>query len=105
MKEMLTIIFNLLDQQIKIENNDRLKNGSLLISHSRIEILGQTSLLIQPELTYGLTLAQTGDLDAQLRADYFVKQTLKKILPKFGFIYDEDSPLNLFLKKVVFYRF
>ncbi len=93
MKETLAKIFKLLDHQIKIENKDRFKNGTPLIAHSRIEILGQTSLLIQPDLTYKLNLVQTGDLDALLRADYFVKQSLKKILPDYGFIYDEDSPL------------
>lgn len=93
MKETLATIFKLLDEQIQNENSARLKSGSLLIAHSRIEILGQTSLLIQPDLTYKLDLIQTGDLDALLRADYFVKQSLKKILPSYGFIYDEDSPL------------
>lgn len=93
MKETLVTVFKLLDNQIQTENKERITRGSPTISHSRIEILGQTSLLIQPELTYGLSLAQTGDLDALLRADHFVKQKLKKILPVYGFIYDEDSPL------------
>ncbi len=93
MKEKLAAVFKLLNNQIQVENKDRLINGSPQISQSRIEILGQTSLLIQPELTYRLSLAQTGDLDAILRADHFVKQSLKEILPAYGFIYDEDSPL------------
>jgi len=93
MKEKLVTVFRLLDKQINYENKERLIRGSPPIAHSRIEILGQTSLLIQPELTYGLSLAQTGDLDALLRADHFVKQSLKKILPTYGFMYDEDSPL------------
>ncbi len=93
MKEKLATVFRLLDKQINDENKERLVSGSPPITRSRIEILGQTSLLIQPELTYGLSLAQTGDLDALLRADHFVKQSLKKILPTYGFIYDEDSPL------------
>jgi hypothetical protein len=44
------------------------------------------------DLTYDLNLIQTGDVDALIQADYFYKSELKKILPKYGFIYDEDSP-------------
>lgn len=93
MKEKLIELFKVLDNQIQAENSERRVSGSPLISQSRIEILGQTSLLIQPKLTYGLSLAQTGDLDALLKADNFVRQALKKLLPTYGFIYDEDSPL------------
>ena len=93
MKTELTKAFTKLNSLIEVENNDRRKNRTQLIPQARIEILGQTSLLIQPELTYKLSLAQTGDLDAKLRADYFVKKHLKEILPAYGFIYDDDSYL------------
>ena len=105
MKEKLGAVFKLLENQIQVENRDRLISGSPAISRSRIEILGQTSLLIQPELTYGLSLAQTGDLHAVLRADHFVKQSLKKILPTYEFIYDEDSPLIFIPEQSRFFPF
>ena len=93
MKAELVEIFLKLNSLITAENDERRKNRTPLISPARIEILGQTSLLVQPELTYKLSLAQTGDLDAQLQADYFVKKNLKELLPSYGFIYDEDSHL------------
>lgn len=92
MKAVLVQIFNKLNQKIELENKQRKTAGTVLIARSRIEILGQTSLLAQPEMTYNLNLVQTGDLDALIRADYFVKKQLKDILPEYGFIYDEDSP-------------
>jgi hypothetical protein len=91
-KEQLIKIFNTLNDQIIAENNERRESGSRLIVKSKIHVLGQTSLLIQPELTAKLSLAQTGDLDALLEAENFVKETLKKILSENGFVYDEDSP-------------
>ena len=70
------------------ENSRRGIDGSKLVPGCKIEILGQISLLAQPDLTYRLNLASTGDLDAMLRADFFVKQQLVKILADYGFIYD-----------------
>ncbi|OFZ30438.1 MAG: hypothetical protein A2622_08520 [Bdellovibrionales bacterium RIFCSPHIGHO2_01_FULL_40_29] len=93
MKDKLVEVFTKLNKQVENENKRRRLSGARFIPHARIEILGQTSLLIQPELTVKLTLAQTGDLDAQLLADHFVKKNLKEILPDYGFIYDEDSYL------------
>ena len=92
MREKLSIIFTKLNELIAAENMERRANGTVSISPARIEVLGQTSLLIQPELTWGLSLIQTGDVDAFINADYFVKKNLTKILPEYGFIYDEDSP-------------
>lgn len=92
MKEQLITIFNTLNDQIITENNERRDNGSRLIAKSKIHVLGQTSLLVQPEFTYELSLTQTGDLDALLEAENFVKERLKIILLENGFVYDEDSP-------------
>jgi hypothetical protein len=90
-KQILLEIFNKLNAQLEVENNERKISGSRLISKARITILGQTSLLAQPELTHMLSLAQTGDLDAKLIAEHAVKRNLKEILPKYGLVYDEDS--------------
>jgi hypothetical protein len=98
MRELLSHIFIELDQLVEAENLERDEMGSAFIPKALIKILGQTSLLAQPELTAALHLAQTGDLDAQLRADYFVKAKLKELLPKYGLVYDEDSPL-IFIPK------
>lgn len=98
MKEVLRKIFQDLDHRIDEENKERLESGALKIAKAEIKVLGQTSLLAQPELTHQLELAQTGDLDAQLKCDHFVKTELKKILPKYQLIYDEDSGL-IFIPK------
>ena len=93
MRDILDRVFHDLDHRIDEENKLRTGSGARIISQSDIKVLGQTSLLAQPELTYQLELAQTGDLDAQIRSEHFVKVELKKILPKYHLIYDEDSEL------------
>lgn len=93
MQEKLKSLFCELNSRIEQENASRRIVGAPLVGKSQIEILGQTSLLIQPELTLCLSLAQTGDLDAKLRADNFVRATLKGLLLESGLMYDEDSPL------------
>lgn len=82
-----------------------MQNGAALISRAEVIILGQTSLLSQPKLTIDLELAQTGDLDAKLRCDSFIKRKLKELLPHYGLIYDEDSELIFLPKDSQFYKF
>lgn len=91
MKKLLIDVFTALENSIEVENSERIKSGAKLISRARITILGQSSLLVQPQLTTYLELVQTGDLDAKLQCDYFIKKKLKEILPQYGLIYDEDS--------------
>jgi len=93
MLKLLSNVFSHLDECTDQENRKRFVSGAPLISEAEITVLGQTSLLAQPELTIDLELAQTGDLDAKLRCDYFIKSKLKEILPEYGLIYDEDSEL------------
>jgi hypothetical protein len=93
MKDILLKIFTELNEQIRIENHERKDSGVPPIGRATVTVLGQVSLLAQPELTSQLHLAQTGDLDAQMKCEHFVKSALKKILPKYQMIYDDDSPL------------
>lgn len=105
MKDLLGKIFLELDELVEAENLEREDMGGALIPRAQIKILGQTSLLAQPELTAKLHLAQTGDLDAHLRADYFIKVQLKELLQKYGLVYDEDSPFIFTPKKSLFLHF
>lgn len=98
MKEVLEKLFHDLDLRVDAENKKRQESGAATISIAEIKVLGQTSLLAQPEFTFDLDLAQTGDLDALLRCDHFIKAELKKILPKYHLIYDDDSEL-IFIPK------
>ena len=51
MKDLLKNIFQKLHEKIEAENLERRLSGALLLPPSKIEVLGQTSLLLQPELT------------------------------------------------------
>ena len=51
------------------------------------------SLMLNDSVGSILNLIQTGDMDAKLRMDYFVKKTLLELLQANGLVYDEDSHL------------
>lgn len=91
MEELLHEVFENLDRIIKEENKSRLQEGAKLLGKAKVVLLGQASLLVDKQVSATLALAQTGDLDAKLEMDFFVKKELKKLLEKKGLIYDEDS--------------
>ncbi len=104
MREVLKKVFKELDERITAENFERQETGALKIAKAEIIILGQISLLAQPELTMQLDLAATGDLDAKMECDYFVKAELEKILPKYKLTYDHDSGLIFIPKSSQFHQ-
>src|SRR6185437_12244047 len=92
-REQLKELFVELDGAIGNMNIERAQKGIRTVSRAKVQLLGQVSLLANEKVSALLSLAQTGDLDAFLRMDHAVKTELKKLLPKFGLIYDEDSTL------------
>ena len=93
MKNLIKKIFTELNQVIEIENLQRLKDGTLTIPKSEVLIFGQMSLMVNDSVATILNLAQTGDMDAKLRMDYFAKKKLMDLLEANGLVYDEDSHL------------
>lgn len=104
-RDELIEIFQKLNESIERENQDRIENGMRRISRCEITILGQASLFAQPELTSKLDLVQTGDLDALLKTEHFVKRELKKILAQYRYVYDEDSDKIFIPKGSQFFNF
>ncbi len=98
MEELLQELFRELNEIVGEENLRRTQNGTRCLPQSKILLLGQMSLLVDKTVSAQLTLAQTGDMDAKIEMDYFVKMQLKTLLDKRGFIYDEDSDL-IFIPK------
>ena len=80
MKNLVKKIFTELNQVIELENLQRLKDGTLRIPKSEIIIFGQMSLMVNESVATILDLAQTGDMDAKLRMDYFAKKKLMDLL-------------------------
>jgi hypothetical protein len=93
MKKLMEKIFTDLNQAVELENPQRLKEGTLTISKSEVLIFGQMSLMLNESVAAILNLIQTGDLDAELRMDYFTKNKLLDLLKVNGLVYDEDSHL------------
>ena len=86
-------LFVELDQRVEALNQTRKVEGSFPLSKSKVQLLGQMSLLANERVSMILWLAQTGDMDALLSMDGIVKEELKNVLKRQGFIYDEDSHL------------
>lgn len=105
MKDLFIQVFEKLNSALETENTVRRESGTKLIPMAKLTLLGQISLIVQPEHTYMLSLAQTGDLDAKIRADNAVKVILKEILPAYGLIYDEDSELVFIPAGSQFFKF
>lgn len=105
MKKTLIKIFKSLNEAIESENKKRLSESRKPLAKSTVEILGQTSLLLQPELTVKLSLVQTGDVDAFIKMEHFVKDKMKALLQQNGLIYDEDSYLIFIPKGSQFFPF
>jgi hypothetical protein len=61
------------------------------IPRGEIRLLGQMSLLANESVSARIHLAETGDMDALLRAEYVFLRELKPLLRENGFIYDESS--------------
>jgi hypothetical protein len=79
---------------LKARISKKKEAGAAKIPPCHIQVLGQMSLLGNKRINSILSLAQTGDMDAKVRAESFVKATLKnEILPKHGLEYDDDSDL------------
>ena len=93
MKNLIKQIFTELNRVIELENLQRLKDGTLTIPKSEVLLLGQMSLMVNDSVATILNLAQTGDMDAKLRMDYFAKKKLMDLLEANGLVYDEDSHL------------
>ena len=94
MKNLIKKIFTELNQAIELENLQRLREGTLTIPKSEVLIFGQMSLMVNESVATILNLAQTGDMDAKLRMDYFAKKKLMDLLSANGLVYDEDSHLT-----------
>jgi hypothetical protein len=92
-REQLEKLFIELNHRIEKLSRERRDEGLLPIPKSKIQILGQMSLLANEKVSLLLSLAQTGDFDARLKMEHFVKKELQELLKERHLIYDEDSPL------------
>jgi hypothetical protein len=92
-RDQLERLFMELNTRIERLNRVRRDKGLLSTPKSKVQILGQMSLLANEKVSLLLSLAQTGDFDAFLRMDHAVKIELLQLLKREHLIYDEDSSL------------
>ena len=72
-------------------SEERFKDGLLPLGQARVTLLGQFSLLVNPEINSKLQLANTADVDAILKCDWAVRTAIKGVIASLGFVYDELS--------------
>lgn len=92
-KKQIEAIFAELNQRVSELNDENRNEGVMTHKKSQVTLLGQMSLMVDEKVSAQLSLAQTADLDAFLKTEFVIKVELKKILLKYGYVYDEDSPL------------
>jgi len=76
-------IFTKLDEIIRLENKERTANGALLIQKGVLQLMGQMCLIMNPSVSENIHLAGTTDVDARIKAEYFVKEKMVEISPIF----------------------
>lgn len=91
MEELLEKVFKSLDEAIGKENAQRRQDGSLGIPKAEIKVLGQMSLISNPEVQAKITLFATFDVDAIVTGPHWIETTFKALLKKEGF---ELDPLS-----------
>jgi hypothetical protein len=92
-RKQIEELFTELNCRISVIIDERRAAGLLPLAKAKVQLLGQMSLLSHAKVSLILSLSQTQDLDAFLTMDHVIKEELKIILQKRGWVYDEDSYL------------
>ena len=92
MKEYWGNIFQQLDDRLVEISEESYREGSLTLEKSCIKILGQVSLLVQPDVADKLIPFATNDFDALIESKNSICRTqLIEVLGERGLAYDDLS--------------
>lgn len=91
MSKILTQIISSLEQLIETTNSERFKDDVPRLDKIDIKVLGQFSLMADPEASKKLPLVATMDFDALIQGDWSARTLLKIALAKFNLEYDDLS--------------
>jgi hypothetical protein len=91
MNDLLAKLAQQIEAKLAVLNEERLKDGLFSLSLAKISLLGQFSLIVNPEINSKIQLANTVDVDALLKCDWSARSVIKEVLLDFGFVYDELS--------------
>ena len=89
--EIFRNLLNELDQWIVEENKTRRAEDLSAYTPISIRVLGQFSLLLNPDAAQQLLPVATQDLDAIIRAEWNVQKKLEALLGLHGLVYDDLS--------------
>ncbi len=91
MSKILPMIIASLEQLIEISNSERFKDDLPRLEKIEIKVLGQFSLMADPEASLKLPLVATRDFDALIKGDWSARTLLKIALAEFNLEYDDLS--------------
>lgn len=91
MSKILIDIISSLERLIETTNFERSKDNLPGIQKIEIKILGQFSLIADPEASAKLPLVATRDFDALVKGDWNARTLLKIALAEFSLEYDDLS--------------
>jgi hypothetical protein len=103
MHDLLESLIASLEKELGLQNKERARDELPRIAKARLVVLGQFSLLSDPELSRRLPLAATMDFDAWIEGEWCVRAMLKRILAEKGLAYDELSA-EIWMPKETTYR-
>jgi hypothetical protein len=84
-------LFLSLDEEITMANREREEDGLPPLGILHLQILGQSALLFNPDISGLVTLVQTRDLDALILGDWSLRTIVKRAIRKLGLEYDDLS--------------
>lgn len=91
MNKTISNIISTLEQLIETANSERSKDELPGLKKIEIKILGQFSLMADPEASAKLPLVATRDFDALVEGDWSARTLLKIALAEFNLEYDDLS--------------
>ena len=80
--DILEKVFRALDKEIEIENQQRREDSALLLTKAEIRLLGQMSLISNPEVQAQITLLATFDVDALVKGGHWIESKFRDLLKK-----------------------
>jgi hypothetical protein len=84
-------VFHELDLAIEAQNKSQKNDSGLTLGKAEIILLGQMSLISNPEVQAKIHLFSTMDVDAIVKGEYWIKKKLEELLSKEGLVLDPHS--------------
>ncbi|HMO18387.1 MAG TPA: hypothetical protein PKA63_08590 [Oligoflexia bacterium] len=91
MNNLFDKLVSSLEEEISLANKERENDGLPPLDRLHLQILGQSALLFNSDISGLMTLVHTRDLDALIQGDWSLRTILKRAIKRIGLEYDDLS--------------